>query len=351
MTQKIRINIRNGKLKINGKNPPKIVQRSHVYYDTMMMCVGLQKLSSSVQFNKTIAELHKCAGLEKRFKDELQTAIWEAVKHGKSIKEVVARLRLIKHNWKTVLASEQFARSIRRLHINQSVILRDRAGRKIKVTKLYGQLKVDLTKTLSIILHHRNVSPRDLFSCRSIIRYPASVREVLVNNQRIGEQEAFERLVAFEKPGVDLDRGHEQIFKDSLLFTRIRGLKNREKLARTLPNGLTITIQKRNGQFYAKTNIDIAFIIEKRKNRVEDDVLNYFARLMQGFTISQVFFEDRMKHFLDLSYDLVIFGRTWPKNRTNLALVRDCLLKNQSPSIHALLDSPNIDDQAVPASC
>jgi hypothetical protein len=195
-----------------------------------------------------------------------------------------------------------------------------------------------------------------------MIRYPTSVREVLVNNQSIEEQEAFECLVAFEKPGVDFDKGHEQTFKDHLLFTRIKHLKNGEKLARTLPNGLTITVQKRNGQFYAKTSIDIAFIIKKHKNQLKDDVLNNFARLIQGFTMSQALLEDRMKCFLygrllvssrgpsqlALPYDLVIFGRTWPKNGVNLALVRDCLLKNQNPSIHALLDFSNRNDQTIP---
>jgi hypothetical protein len=356
MSQKIRISIRNGKLKINGKTPPRVVRRSHACQEAMMMCVGLQRLSSSAQFNKAIADLHKCAGLEEGFREELQTAVWEAVRHGKSIREVVAKLRLIKHNWKTALDSKRFVRSIRRLRVNQSVILRNGEGRKIKVTRLYGQLKVDfLTETLSIILRRGSaprIHPRDLFSCRSIIRYHYPLLDVRVNNQGIEEQEAFERLLAFEKPGGDDIRQYEHVFKDYLFLIRIMHLKNGEKLVRTLQNGLAVTIQRRNGRFYAETNIGIAFVIKRRRTPLEDDTLEGFAKFIQGCNpLFPVFYSDRIKHFLGQSYDLVIFGKTWPQNKENLALVHTCLLKNQSPSMRSLLDAPSRSNQAAPASC
>ena len=321
---------------------PAFLHGSGAYNNAIRTCFELKKLMGSRQFQQVMNELHVCPKLEKMFASRIQNIIWDALTRSHTIKQVTQNLKNVKRDWKAVLAAREFAKQVTKLRLNQTATLKDKRGRNIKIIKLHGQLRVDCTKELSVLLKRFNLPPNYLFGCKSWIRYPKALNMVLVNGVIADEDVAYQKLAEYDRPDAETVKDYQQLFKNHILENRLQKL-GKSLFKRTLPNGLAVVIKRRNKELIIKTSIGLIFTISGER----DGALDRLIYILQWINP-----EENIRDFLGSRFNLVFANKSLAKSEKTLKMVHECLLNNHSPNIYALLNSqPQNETQDVPATC
>ena len=327
------------------KIPQKLL-KTKAYKQVIKSCASLQTLASSREFNKTFSRMTARPGLARKFNTRIQEVLAENVGRHYSLENAINKLKVIERDWQHKRAFRRFRATLKGLKVGQKITLKPWTGSPIVVARKRGCFHFALTRRITVIAPARGTLISDrLFDRLSIIRRPYSLVDALIDGVQADEKTVVKVLARHETNDPNPDYHH--FFMHYLLTKRLLNLKQNETLTRKAENGLTFTIRRAGERLEVATSVNVTF----KLTTVKEDTDGYDGVRQLATMIMQIDPTRSIDGFMGLSRcEVYAYGQKQVKVTPATELIKQCLIKNQSPAIHALLDA-SVDTSDVPTTC